>query len=66
MTQRSATRRLEWKQSEQLTVSDLRSLVEWLDHLGVGEDQKVFVRADENQKDGYWFNATVTITEATS
>lgn len=63
---RSATRRLEWKQAEQLTVSDLRSLVEWLDHLGVAEDQNVFIRADDSQKDGYWFNATVTITEATS
>lgn len=60
---RTATRRLEWKQAEQLTVSDLRSLVEWLDHLGVAEDQKVFIRADDDQKDGYWFNATVTIEE---
>lgn len=61
---RTATRTLQWKQAQQLTVSDLRSLVEWLDHLGVGADQKVGIRADENQKDGYWFNAVVTIEES--
>lgn len=63
---RTATRRLEWKQSQELAVADLKSLVEWLDHLGVGLDQKVFILADENQKDGYWFKATVVIEEPQS
>ncbi len=57
------TRTLEWSSNKQLTVSDLTSLVEWLAHAGLRDDQQVFIRADDNQKDGYWFKATVVVEE---
>jgi len=63
---RSATRTLKWEQQQTLSVSDLRSLLEWLDHLGVNENQKLFIRADDTQKEGYWFYCTVVIEEPTS
>ena len=60
---RKYTRTLEFESDKILTVSGLRSLIEWLDHIGLREDQAVFIRADDNQKDGYWFRAHVEIDD---
>lgn len=60
---RKYTRSLEFKSDKILTVSDLRSLVEWIGHIGLEDDHRVFVFAEDTQREGYYFVATVTVDD---
>lgn len=60
----TVTRKMEFSANHYLAVSDIRSLLQWLDHFGLPENHPVGIRADENQRDGYWFKAVVVVDEA--
>lgn len=60
----SVTRKMKFSANHMLTVSDIRSLLQWLDHFGLPENHPVRIRADESQRDGYWFRAVIVMDEA--